>query len=132
MGADVAINYRTSANWVKAVRAESDGGPSLVVDSAGGDTFAKCLGVARYGARVVTYGGTSGDATIRMFDVFWKQLDVMGTSMGSPDDFAGMLALFEAGLRPAVATVLPIERVAEAAQRVLDAEQFGKVVLAVG
>ncbi|MGH7683820.1 MAG: zinc-binding dehydrogenase, partial [Vulcanimicrobiaceae bacterium] len=90
MGADVCINYKTTENWSKAVREASGGGPTLVVDSAGGDTLAKSLDVARYGARVVVYGGTTGDAKIRPFSIFWKQLDIRGTSMGSPEDFQHM------------------------------------------
>jgi len=132
MGADVTINYKQAENWSKEARAAAGGGgPSLVIDSAGGDTFAKCLNIARPGARVVTYGGTLGDAKVRMFDIFWKHLDIMGTSMGSPQDFAGMLALFETGLKPAVDEVVPMEEAAAAAERINKSEQFGKVVLAI-
>ena len=130
MGADVGINYKTSEKWEKEVGAV-DGGPSLIVDSVGGDTFAKALNAARYGARVVTYGGTTGDAKIRMFSLFWKQLDVMGSSMGSPHDFAAMLALFDGSLKPAVDAVYALDDVAQAAEKVNAGEQFGKVVLAV-
>jgi zinc-binding alcohol dehydrogenase/oxidoreductase len=131
LGAGVAINARTSAAWHKEVRAASDGGPTLVIDSTGGDVLAKCLEVARPGARVVVYGGTLGDATIRPYSIFWKQLDVLGTSMGSPADFREMLALFETGLRPVVDRIYPLEACREAAERLLAAEQFGKVVLAI-
>jgi NADPH:quinone reductase-like Zn-dependent oxidoreductase len=132
LGADVTINYKTSENWPKEVRAQSDGGPTLVIDSVGGETFAKALDVARPGARVVTYGGTTGDAKIRMFSVFWKQLDILGTSMGSPADFRAMLALFETGsLEPAIDEVVDLTAVPAAAQRLLDGEQFGKVVVRV-
>jgi len=55
----------------------------------------------------------------------------MGTSMGSPQDFAGMLALFETGLKPAVDEVVPMEEAAAAAERINKSEQFGKVVLAI-
>ena len=132
LGADVAINYKTNENWSKDVRAQSGGGPTLVIDSVGGDTFAKALDIARPGARVVTYGGTTGDAKIRMFSVFWKHLDILGTSMGSPADFAAMLKLFsESSLEPAIDEVVPLAGVPAAAQRVLDGEQFGKVVVSI-
>ncbi len=131
LGADVAINYKTSEKWEKEVGA-LDGGPSLVVDSVGGETFAKALNAARYGARVVTYGGTTGDAKIRMFSLFWKQLDVMGSSMGSPADFAAMLAQFDGSLKPAVDAVYALDDVAQAAEKVAQGDQFGKVVLAIG
>lgn len=132
MGADVCINYKTTENWSKAVRDASGGGPTLVVDSVGGDTLAKALDIARYGGRVVIYGGTTGDAKIRPFSIFWKQLDVRGTSMGSPDDFQHMLRFFSKHkLRPAVDEVFPMSEIAQAAARVAEANQFGKVVLAV-
>lgn len=132
MGADVCINYKKSENWPKEVREASDGGPTLIVDSAGGDTLGKALDIARYAARVVVYGGTNGDAKIRPFSIFWKQLDIRGTSMGSPDDFHRMLRLFEnAKLRPEIDSVFPLEQAADAAKRVAAYDQFGKVVLKV-
>jgi NADPH:quinone reductase-like Zn-dependent oxidoreductase len=130
LGADVCINYRTSENWSKEVRAQSGGGPTLVIDSVGGETFAKALDVARPGARVVTYGGTTGDAKIRMFSVFWKHLDILGTSMGSPSDFRSMLDLFATtDLLPAIDEIVPLADVVSAANRVAAGEQFGKVLL---
>jgi zinc-binding alcohol dehydrogenase/oxidoreductase len=131
LGADVAINYATSPAWYKDVRAATGGGPTLVVDSVGGETLARCLEIARPGARVVVYGGTTGDATIRPYAIFWKSLDVLGTSMGSPSDFAAMLALFEEGLRPAIDRVFGFHDAPAAARRLLDGKQFGKVILAV-
>jgi NADPH:quinone reductase-like Zn-dependent oxidoreductase len=132
LGADVAINYKTSPAWHKEVRDASQGGPTLIVDSAGGETLARALEIARIGARIVIYGGTTGNATIRPFPIFWKHLSLLGTTMGSPADFSGMLRLIdEARLRPAVDRVYPLEGILDAAHRMLDAQQFGKVVLAV-
>ena len=130
LGADIAINYKTSENWSKEARAKSDGGPTLVIDSVGGDTFAKALDIARPGARVVTYGGTTGDAKIRMFSVFWKHLDILGTSMGSPADFIGMLDFVTAGtLEPVIDSIVDLADAPAAAERMLASEQFGKVVV---
>ena len=132
LGADVTLNYKTDPEWHKAARkAAGNGGPSLVVDSTGGETLGRCLDIARTGARIVIYGATHGDAKIRPFSLFWKHLDLLGTSMGSPSDFKAMLALFEGGLRPAIDRVYPLAQAAVAAQRVLDGDQFGKVVLAI-
>jgi NADPH:quinone reductase-like Zn-dependent oxidoreductase len=132
LGADVAINYKTSENWSKDVRAASGGGPTLIVDSVGGETFAKALDIARPGARVVVYGGTTGDAKIRPFSIFWKQIDILGTSMGTPADFAAMLKLFaESTIEPAIDEVVPLAEVPAAAQRILDGNQCGKVVVAI-
>ncbi|MGZ6160392.1 MAG: zinc-binding dehydrogenase [Vulcanimicrobiaceae bacterium] len=129
LGADVAINYRTTPDWHKAAR-QAAGSIDVVVDSAGGETFAKALTVIRPGGRAVTYGGTTGDATIKLFPVFWNHLSIYGTSMGSPSDFRGMLALFnEPSLRPIVDEVFPMHDVVDAAKRMHDAGQFGKIVL---
>jgi NADPH:quinone reductase-like Zn-dependent oxidoreductase len=133
LGADVTINYKTSAAWAKDVLAAAGGGgPSLIIDSAGGDTFAQCLDIARPGARIVTYGGTAPKANVRLFSLFWKHLDILGTSMGSPQDFAGMLALVAEGkLKPAVDDVYAMKDAVIAAERMNSSMQFGKIVLAI-
>ncbi|MFN2528111.1 MAG: zinc-binding dehydrogenase [Candidatus Baltobacteraceae bacterium] len=128
LGADETINYKTNPDWHKAARKL---GIDVAVDSAGGETFGKVLEVVKYGGRVVTYGGTSGNSTIRPYSIFWKQLDVLGSSMGSPADFAAMLKCFEGDTRPAIDRVFAMEDVVEAAQRLNDAAQFGKIVLRV-
>jgi zinc-binding alcohol dehydrogenase/oxidoreductase len=132
LGADVAINYKTDADWHKTVRKEAGGGgPSLAVESTGGETLSKTIDIMRPGGRVVIYGGTQGDAKIKPFSIFWKHIDVLGTSMGAPSDFRGMLKVFESGVHPVVDRTFPMEEAAAAAQRVLDGDQFGKVVLAI-
>jgi len=132
LGADVTINYKTEPDWHKTARKAAGGsGPTLTVDSTGGDTLTRAIDIAGFGGRVVIYGGTQGDAKVRPFSIFWKHLDILGSSMGSPADFAGMLALFEGGLKPAVDRVFPMEEAAAAAQHLLAGEQFGKVVLAI-
>lgn len=131
LGADVAINYKTDADWHKTARKATGGGPTLCVDSTGGDTLSKSLDMMRPGGRLVIYGGTLGDAKIRPFSIFWKHVDILGTSMGSPSDFAGMLKIFESGVKPVIDRVFPMDEVVAAAQRVLAGDQFGKVVLAI-
>jgi len=66
-----------------------------------------------------------------MFDIFWKQLDVLGSSMGSPRDFREMLAMFDGSLHPVVDSVFPIDRAAEAIEKIGAGDQFGKIVLAI-
>jgi zinc-binding alcohol dehydrogenase/oxidoreductase len=127
LGADLAINYKTTPNWAKIVRAA---GPiDLVVDSSGGETLRRALDVVRPGGRIAIYGGTSGDAAIKLFPLFWKHVTILGTSMGSPQDFAAMLELFSKGLRPVVDRVFSLQDAAAAMQHLASANQFGKVVL---
>ena len=128
LGADVTLNYKSDPEWYKAA---SNAGPiDIAVDSAGGESFARALTIVRRGGRVVTYGGTTGDAKIKMFPVFWHQIDVRGTSMGSPADFRAMLEFVSKHrIKPVIDRVYAMEEVAAAAERMNHAEQFGKIVL---
>ena len=127
-GFDVALNYRSDPDWHKAAR--SAGPIDVAIDSAGGETFAKVLSAVRWGGRVVTYGGTTGDAKIRMFPIFWEQLDIRGSSMGSPADFRSMLEFVnEHKIEPAIDRVYEMDDVVAAAKRMDEAGQFGKIVL---
>jgi NADPH:quinone reductase-like Zn-dependent oxidoreductase len=128
LGADLAINYKTTPDWQKMLRSERI---DLVVDSSGGETLRKALDAVRPGGRIVIYGGTTGEATIRLFPLFWKHISVLGTSMGSPQDFAAMLELFSDGLCPVVDRVFALDDAVAAARRLDAAEHFGKIVLRV-
>jgi zinc-binding alcohol dehydrogenase/oxidoreductase len=128
LGADLAINYVTVPEWSKQLRAERI---DLVIDSSGGETLRKALDVVRPGGRIVVYGGTNGDATIKMFPLFWKHVTILGTSMGSPQDFGAMLALFDGALRPVVDHVYPLRDATVAFSRLEHSDQFGKIVLSV-
>lgn len=131
LGADVALDYVQTPDWHKQAR--SAGPVHLVVDSSGGDTLAKALDAVVPGGRIVVYGGTRGEATVKLFPLFWKHVTILGTSMGSPGDFEAMLALVENGeLRPVVDRVYAMHDAAAAAQRMASSHQFGKIVLRIG
>jgi NADPH:quinone reductase-like Zn-dependent oxidoreductase len=130
LGADVTYNYETQPDWHKECKQRET--LEVVIDSSGGDTLAKALDALRPGGRIVVYGGTRGESTIKLFPLFWKHLSLLGTSMGSPQDFAAMLQLFASGdLAPAIDSVYPLENIVEAAERMAASDQFGKVVLAI-
>ncbi len=126
LGADVTINY-SNEEWHKQIkRGEID----LVVDSSGGDTLNKALGLLRPGGRAVLYGGTRLEATIRIFPIFWNHLDIRGTSMGSPEDFRAMLDFVtKHEIRPVIDHVYAMDEAAVAAERLARSDQFGKIVL---
>lgn len=130
LGADVTIDYNATPDWHKDLRKSEK--IDLVVDSSGGDTLSKSLACIRPGGRIVIYGGTRPDATIKLFPLFWNHIDIRGTSMGSPQDFANMLALFERGLKPAIDRVYAMDDVVAAAERMASSKQFGKIVLTFG
>lgn len=130
LGAEGGVNYR-QPDWSKQLVALTGGGADLAVDSAGGETFAALLEVVKPGGRVVTYGATTGSpSTIEVRRLFWKQIALVGSTMGTPADFAGMLTLYgEGGLRPVVDRVFPLDEVADAHRRMDLGEQMGKIVL---
>jgi NADPH:quinone reductase-like Zn-dependent oxidoreductase len=127
LGAELALNYATMPDWQKQLR--TAGPIDLVVDSSGGETLAKALDAVRPGGRIVVYGGTTGTATIKLFPLFWKHVTVLGTSMGSPQDFKAMLEFFDRGLVPVIDRVVPMSDAVAAAQRLAQSNQFGKIVL---
>jgi zinc-binding alcohol dehydrogenase/oxidoreductase len=129
LGADVAINYASNLDWPKLLRSTAP--IDLVVDSSGGDTLRKALDAVRPGGRIVAYGGTRGDATIKMFPLFWKHVSILGTSMGSPQDFSAMLRLFDNELAPAIDRVFELDDGIAAFERLAAGDQFGKIVLTV-
>ena len=129
LGADVTIDYNATPEWHKELRTSEK--IDLVVDSSGGDTLAKSLGCIRPGGRIVIYGGTRTDASIKLFPLFWNHIDIRGTSMGSPQDFAGMLARFDGSIEPAIDRVYRLDEAAAAVARLATSDQFGKIVLSV-
>ena len=133
LGADEAIDYATT-DVGKAVR-EMTGkrGVDVVVDSVGAATWKHSLAAAAKMGRIVTCGATSGPAPQENINViFWKQLSILGSTMGTDAEFVAMLAAVEAGrLEPVVDSVFSIGDVRKAYERMASGEAFGKIVLKV-
>lgn len=133
LGLRGGISYRTE-NWARTLTKQAGGGFDVLIDSAAGEAFGALLDAAAPGGRIVFYGGTLGNIPqLPPAKIFWKQLSLLGSSMGSEQDFDEMLALVnQHQLVPVVDRVFPLAE-GEAALRYLEAgEQLGKVVLAVG
>ena len=130
-GATDGVTYHTSG-WSRTLLEIIGRRPDVIVDGAGGDTFAQALDLVKPGGRVVTYGATRGSVpNLEVRRIFWKQIDVLGSTMGTPDDFTRMLDIYANGLHPVVDSVVPLEDVAQAHARIDAGEQFGKIVLRV-
>ena len=130
-GALGGVTYH-AGDWSRALLAMIGSRPDVIVDGAGGDTFAHALDLVRPGGRVVTYGATRGPVSnLEVRRIFWKQIDVRGSTMGTPHDFTHMLETYSTGLHPVIDTVSPLEEVAAAHARIERGEQFGKIVLRV-
>jgi len=129
LGADGGVNYRDET-WGKRLQALCEGGPDVIVDSAGRDVFSTLLDVVKPGGRIVTFGATTGSSSaVEVRRIFWKQISILGSTMGTPGEFAEMLALFDGALAPIVDRVFPLVAAPDAHQRMDQADQFGKIVL---
>ncbi|MCJ8167228.1 zinc-binding dehydrogenase [Pontibacter sp. E15-1] len=132
LGAAGGINYKLE-DWGKQLKAQV-GGFDVAIDGAGGEGFVQLVKLAKPGGRIAMYGGTTGMiGKINPAEIFWKQLAIFGSTMGTAQDFAGMMKLVrEKEIKPVVDVVFPLEE-AEQAMRYMEAsKQFGKIVLRVG
>lgn len=129
LGAKGGFNY-TAPGWAKAA-AQTPGLFDVVLDSAGGDGFESLLDVAAPGGRVVFFGATRGNPPVLpMRKVFWRQLSLLGTTMGSPADWTAMTAFVgRHRIAPVVSEVFPLARAAEAFALMERGGQFGKIVV---
>ena len=102
----------------------------LIIDSAAGPGYATLLDLLRPGGTIVNYGATAGPPKIDMFGLFWKQLRILGSTMGSSTDFAAMLDFVDTHkIAPVVDRVVPLEEGPELVAGMATMPQFGKLVL---
>jgi len=131
-GADVCVNH-ASGDVVAAVKEATDGGVDVVVESVGEATWARSLAAVRPAGRVVVCGATSGpNPPAQLHRFWWKQLTVLGSTMGTRDDFLGAYELVRTGrARVHVDRVYPLAEARAAHERLEAGEQLGKIVLAI-
>lgn len=131
LGADGGALY-TSADWPQRIRGLTDGrGVDLVIDSVG-SSIEPALGATAKGGRLVTFGATGAASTeIDVRRLYFAQQTILGTTMGSPRDFAGLLDLVGRmrGWRPLVDRILPLEEAAAAHALMKERGHSGKIVL---
>lgn len=129
LGAIQGFNY-TDPEWTKQAQKEA-GGFDIVIDSAGGPQFSQLFDLMMPGGRIAIFGRTAGnipDVPTRL--LYWKQISIHGTTMGTRDEFLSMLDLLESrNLKPVIDQVYPLENIHDAFQRMKSANQFGKIVL---
>jgi NADPH:quinone reductase-like Zn-dependent oxidoreductase len=133
-GADAGVNY-TQPDWEGHVRAAAgEGGIDLVLDHSGATTIPADVRLVRPGGRVVFLGATTGaDVKLNLREVFFRQVQLIGTTMGSPREFAELfrfIALHR--YTPEVRHVYPLAQAAQAHALMDQGKQYGKIVLEVG
>ena len=128
LGAKGGFDYRDEA-WA-AQAAKSPGLFDVVIDSAGGDGFGRLIDATAAGGRIAFYGATRGDAALPVRKIFWRQISLLGTTMGSPTDWQAMVDFVDRhGVRPVISDRFPLERARDAFALMERGEQFGKIVL---
>lgn len=133
LGADECVNHTEEDVFQAVRRITSKRGVDVVFEHTGGATWDASVKSLVRGGRLVTCGATSGfDAKIDLRVLFFKQLSLLGSTMGSRAELWTVLDLIRQGkLRPVVDRVLPLSEIREAHRAMEAREQFGKVVIAI-
>jgi NADPH:quinone reductase-like Zn-dependent oxidoreductase len=130
LGADATFNHQTD-DVVAGVKDVTGGGAHVVVDNVGEATWQRSLAAARPAGRICVCGATSGpNPPAQLHRIWWKQLTIFGSTMGSREDFEAVYDLVASGrVVPIVDAVFPLAEAASAHERLEAGEQLGKVVL---
>jgi NADPH:quinone reductase-like Zn-dependent oxidoreductase len=134
MGADGAVNYKSTPDWDKAARQWSDGlGVDHVIEVGGAGTFGKSLRAARQGGHIAAIGVLSGGSSeMNLFPLLMQSLRVSGIFVGSRDMAEAMnRAIAGAGMRPAIDRVFEFGQAVDALRHLADGAHFGKIVIRV-
>lgn len=124
LGADAAID--TNEDWGAQFQQEK---ADLVIESIGTATFNRSLEMLKPGGTMVTFGATTGDEIgINLRQFFYGQFNLLGTTMGSHDEFREMLAFItKHRIKPVVDHVFPLSETQKAFERMDEGKQFGKI-----
>jgi NADPH:quinone reductase-like Zn-dependent oxidoreductase len=133
LGADVTVNHASGDVYQTVKEATEGHGADVVVETVGEATWRTSLDIASYGGRVTVCGATTGpNPPAALHRVWWKQLTILGSTMGTKADFEGAYELIASGrARPVVDEVLPLAEIRRAHERLEAGEQLGKIVLSI-
>jgi NADPH:quinone reductase-like Zn-dependent oxidoreductase len=133
LGADAVVNHRDGDVRAAVVEATGGEGVEVVLEHVGEATWQTSLQAARAGGRIVVCGATSGpNPPAALHRIWWKQLTIYGSTMGTREDFEAAYDLVKSGrAKPVIDSVFPLFEAQAAHERLEAAEQFGKIVLTV-
>ena len=131
IGATTGFLY-TSEGYASQVNDEF-GPVHLIIDGSGGDGYGELIDMVCPGGTIVSYGITAGPSMkLELRKVYWKQLHLVGSTMGSPEDFAAMLDMVNKHkIQPVVDEVFALSKGNKALEKMNVSSQFGKLVLRV-
>jgi NADPH:quinone reductase-like Zn-dependent oxidoreductase len=130
LGADATFNHDED-DVPAGVKELTVGGAHIVVDNVGEATWRRSLDSARPAGRICVCGATSGpNPPANLHRIWWKQLTIYGSTMGSKEDFEAAYELVNSGrVAPVVDAVFPLVEAAAAHERLEAGEQLGKIIL---
>ncbi|HVL88540.1 MAG TPA: zinc-binding dehydrogenase [Candidatus Thermoplasmatota archaeon] len=134
LGAEHVVNYREKPDWDREVwQLTGKRGVDVVFDNVGKETLAKSVRSCAKGGRVVVCGGTTGyDVSFDLAPIFWRQVSVVGSTMGSDRETRAVMDLvWKKQLRPVLDRVVPLHQAKEALRAMQAGETFGKIVLTI-
>jgi NADPH:quinone reductase-like Zn-dependent oxidoreductase len=133
LGADATVNHATGDVKAAVKETTSGHGADVVIDHVGEATWRTSLDVAAREGRIAVCGATSGpNPPAALHRVWWKQLTILGSTMGTKADFEGAYELIASGrARPVVDEVVPLAEIRAAHERLEAGEQLGKIVLTI-
>lgn len=128
LGARGAYNYKKQATYPDLWKTK--GGFDLVIDSAGGDQINGFIKVLKPRGKIVFYGATNGlPSKLDLYRMFWNQLSLLGTTMGSDHEFSEMLTFVSKHqLRPLIDSIRPFSKIAESFPDITKSNKVGKIV----
>ncbi len=129
LGARGGFLYRDAA-WAKAA-VKRPGPFSVVIDSAGGAGFEQIIDATAAGGRIVVFGATCGNPpALPLRKLFWRQISLLGSTMGSSADWAAMVDFVTKNrIRPMVSEAFPLNEANAAFDLMERGGQFGKIVV---
>jgi NADPH:quinone reductase-like Zn-dependent oxidoreductase len=131
LGADAVVNHAEEDVAAAVKEATGGAGVNVVVEHVGEATWKTSLQAAGPNGRIVVCGATSGpNPPAQLHRIWWKQLEIYGSTMGTKEDFEGVYELVASGAaKPIVDKVFPLADAAAAHEYLEAGKQFGKVVL---
>lgn len=130
LGAAGGIDYHAE-NWPKRL-ADLTGGADVIIDGTGGSNFPGCVSLLKPGGRMAIYGSTAGNPPtgLDLVRLFFRQIRIIGSTMGSLAEFAAMLDfVVKHRIDPVIDRVFDLDEAVAAHQHLLSAQQLGKIVL---
>lgn len=130
LGAKGGVFYN-QPDWENKLEKIAEGKFDLIIDSAAGENFEKFPGLLKTGGKIINFGGTAGKIPeMTAAKIFWKQASILGTTMGSPEDFKNMLNFVKKNnIEPVIDKIFPMVDAELAFKQMENHEQFGKIVI---